>query len=126
MRLPIYFFVVLVFVFSSFSLAGGQETAPPSDLNRPYRITYQPKATYTDKARAKSVEGAVRLRITLLSTGQVGDISLVETKGWRKMKKYGLMQQAINAARQIEFTPKIVNGQPMSVVVTREYTFTVY
>jgi TonB family protein len=126
MKLPNCVFVVLVIVLSSFSIAAEQETVPQSDLNRPYKITYQPKAAYTDKARASNVEGAVRLRITLLSSGQVGDVSLVETKGWQKMKKYGLVKGAINAARQIEFIPKMVNGRPVSIVVTREYTFTIF
>ena len=66
------------------------------------------------------------MRITLLANGRVGDVTVIKTKGWQKMEKSGLTQRAIEAARHIQFTPKRVNGVPVSVVVTREYTFEVY
>jgi TonB family protein len=101
-----------------------QDMSP--DADGPHEILSQPKATYTDRARAKGIEGAVRLRITLLASGQVGDVSVIKTKGWQKMEKWGLTQRAIEAARQIRFRPKCVNGVPVAVVVTCEYTFEVY
>jgi TonB family protein len=86
----------------------------------PYMITFQPKARYTDDARTNNVQGAVRLKITLLASGRVGSIIPVTEL------PYGLTEQAIAAARQIRFEPKTVNGVPVSVVITREYTFTIY
>jgi len=37
-----------------------------------------------------------------------------------------LTEKAIEAAKQIRFEPKMINGNPVSVVITREYTFTIY
>lgn len=86
----------------------------------PLRVTFQPKALYTDVARENNVQGAVRLKITLLANGTVGNITPVTSL------PDGLTEQAIAAARQIKFEPKMVGGEPVSVVVTREYVFTIY
>lgn len=125
MRKPRSIVVVISFllIVSSAAVAQNQTSAAET---RPYQITFQPKATYTDEARANNVQGKVRLRIALLASGEVGTITVVKTKGWQRMKKHGLTQRAIRAAREIRFTPKLVNGVPISVVVNREYTFTIY
>ena len=99
---------------------GGPPPAAKAKVTTPYKITFQPKATYTDTARSNNVQGAVRLKITLLASGQVGSIVPVTRL------PDGLTEKAIAAARQIRFEPKMVNGVPVSVVVTREYTFTIY
>ncbi|MEO6334961.1 MAG: TonB family protein [Pyrinomonadaceae bacterium] len=99
----------------------GKEPPPAvAKVTTPYKITFQPKATYTDTARSNNVQGAVRLKITLLASGQVGSIVPVTRL------PDGLTEKAIAAAKQIRFEPKMVNGQAVSVVVTREYTFTIY
>src|SRR5215207_11426969 len=76
----------------------------------PYRITFQPKALYTDTARANNVQGSVRLKIVLLGNGSVGLITKVTEL------PDGLTEQAVAAARQIRFEPRKVNGHPVSVV----------
>jgi TonB family protein len=86
----------------------------------PYKILAQPKAMYTDEARTKGIQGSVTLKITLLASGGIGSITPVKTLG------YGLTEKAIAAARLIKFEPKKVNGVPQSVIVTREYTFSIY
>ena len=100
----------------------GGNGPPPAAIAKttPYKITAIPKATYTDTARANNVQGAVRLKITLLASGQVGSIVPVTRL------PDGLTERAIAAARQIRFEPKMVNGVPVSVTITREYTFTIY
>jgi TonB family protein len=62
----------------------------------------------------------VRLKITLLANGQVGSIVPLTRL------PNGLTERAIAAARLIRFEPKTINGTPVSVTVTREYTFTIY
>ncbi|MEP7148577.1 MAG: TonB family protein [Acidobacteriota bacterium] len=101
---------------------GGRGVPPPARaaVTTPYKITAIPKATYTDAARANNVQGAVRLKITLLASGEVGSIVPVTRL------PDGLTERAIAAARQIRFEPKMINGVPQSVVITREYTFTIY
>jgi len=94
--------------------------APPDPNTSPYRTISQPRARYTDKARDSDVQGAVRVKITLLANGGVG--SVVPVTGLPD----GLTEQAIAAAKRIVFLPKRVHGSPVSLVVTREYTFTIY
>ncbi|HVF31290.1 MAG TPA: energy transducer TonB [Pyrinomonadaceae bacterium] len=100
--------------------SGSGGVPPIRAITSPVKITFQPKATYTDEARAQNVTGAVRLKITLLASGQVGSIVPVTRL------PYGLTEKAIAAARMIRFEPKKINGVPVPVTVTREYTFTIY
>lgn len=83
-------------------------------------ILSKPKASYTDAARANDVEGSVRLKVTLLASGEVGSIKPVTTL------PYGLTEQAIAAARQIKFEPKKLDGIPVSTTVTIDYSFDIY
>ena len=102
-------------------VAGDLETpATPSPGTIPVKITYQPKATYTDSARQANASGAVRLAILLGADGKVSHILKLWGIG------YGLDEQAIRAARAIKFEPKKVDGKPVPVVVIREYTFSIY
>ncbi len=97
--------------------------APPkitAAVTENYRIMSTPKATYTEEARKNNIQGAVRLRITLLASGQIGSITPVTRL------PNGLTEQAIAAARRISFTPKKVNGVAQAVIITRDYTFTIY
>jgi hypothetical protein len=55
-----------------------------------------------------------------LASGQVGSITPVTRL------PHGLTEQAIAAARRINFTPKKVNGVSQSVIVTLEYGFNIY
>jgi TonB family protein len=101
---------------------GGRGGPPPtvSTITTPLQIISKPKATYTDAARTNNVQGSVRLKITLLASGQVGSITPVTRL------PHGLTEQAIAAARQIRFKPKMINGVAQSVVVTFDYGFNIY
>ena len=100
----------------------GGRVPPPvvAKVTSPYRIISKPRAAYTDAARTNQVTGSVLLKVTLLASGQVGSITPV------RRLPHGLTEQAIAAARLIRFEPKKVNGQPVSVVITVDYGFTIY
>lgn len=106
-------------------IGSGSGTAPdgtrqiqPSPLSTtPFRILSKPRATYTDAARSNDVEGSVRVKMTLLASGEVGSITPINTL------PFGLTEQAIAAARKLKFTPKMINGVPVSVIVTVDYAF---
>lgn len=91
----------------------------PAPNITPLKITYQPRANYTDSARAAGASGAVRLAIHLGANGKVLHILKLWGIG------YGLDQEAIKAAKAIKFEPKLVDGKPVSVVIIREYTFSI-
>ncbi len=104
-------------------VGGGGNPPPPGAIKAvttPLQILSKPKATYTDAARTNNVQGSVRLKFTLLASGAVGSITPVTRL------PHGLTEQAIAAARQIRFKPKMINGVPQSVVVTFYYVFNIY
>lgn len=101
--------------------AGAPPKAPPAGgVSSPFRIVSKPRATYTDAARTNNVQGSVLVKVTLLASGQVGGVSVV------RGLPHGLSERAIAAAKLIRFEPKKVNGVPVSVTQTFEYTFSIY
>ncbi len=86
----------------------------------PYKILSKRPAAYTDKARAAGVEGSIRIALILGADGRVRRPMII------KGLETGLDQNALEAARQITFEPKTINGQPVSVVVYLEYSFDIY
>ena len=86
----------------------------------PLKILSKPKAVYTDSARNNNVQGTIRLSILLGASGKVEGIILLKRLG------YGLDQQAIAAATQVRFEPKMKDGKPVSTVVTFDYGFNIY
>lgn len=85
-----------------------------------YKILSKQKAVYTDFARFYNVSGSVRLKVTLLANKTVGTITPITHL------PFGLTKKAIEAAKSIEFEPKIVKGVPVSVLVTFDYGFVLY
>lgn len=101
---------------------GGLNPPPPKPVGvtSPMRIISKPQAKYNDAGRANQVQGTVRLKVTLLANGSVGSITPVTRL------PHGMTEQAIAAARLIRFEPKKVNGQPVAVTVTFDYSFSLY
>lgn len=99
---------------------GGPPPAAVKAVTQNYKILAKPQAKYTDAARTNQVSGSVRLKVTLLSSGQVGSITPVTRL------PHGLTEQAIAAARLIRFEPKKINGVAQSIVVTIDYGFNIY
>ncbi len=104
----------------------GRRTPPPPPPTAPvgvtqkYKIIAKPRADYTDLARQNQVTGTVTVKVTLLASGQVGNVSPVSGL------PYGLTEKAIAAARAIKFEPTKKNGVPITTVATIQYSFTIY
>lgn len=81
------------------------------------KITSKPRAVYTDAARLNKTQGNVLLRVTFLSSGEIGEIVPV------KELPDGLTESAVAAAKLIKFKPQKVNGQPKSVIKTVQFSF---
>lgn len=86
----------------------------------PLRITSKPRANYTDAARHNQVQGTVTLRVVFTASGQIGSVSPVNTL------PCGLTEQAIAAAKEIQFEPAKKNGVPQTVAKLVQYSFTIY
>lgn len=93
---------------------------PPEPGVTPFKILSKPRASYSDKARNAGVQGTIRLAVLLGASGKVEHILVLKRLG------YGLDEQAVHAARQIKFEPKMRDGKPVSTVVIFEYGFNIY
>jgi TonB family protein len=86
------------------------------------RIKSKPDPGYPRGARGYGVQGEVKLRIILGADGRVRD-KMEVLEGL----PHGLTEEAIKAARRIEFEPaRLKDGRPVSQYVTVIYTFTLY
>ena len=102
---------------------GGPDYSRPfkaSEVTRKAVITFKPEPQFTEEARKNNVTGLVKLRLLLSSSGSVGNISVV------KGLPDGLTERAIQAARQIRFTPAEKDGRRVSQYIVIEYNFNIY
>ncbi len=92
----------------------------PETLDLSFRIVHKQKAQYTTAARTKKTQGIVLLKVALLASGGIGEITT------ESGLPNGLAKQAIESARRIVFLPKKVKGVNESVTVTVEYSFRIF
>lgn len=86
----------------------------------PLEIESKPRPSYTDAARRERVEGTVKLSVEFLSTGVIGDISVVSGL------PAGLTDEAVKAARSIKFSPVQIDGRSVDTVKLVEYNFAIF
>jgi len=98
---------------------GGNPVQPTSQTLRP-RILYREKARYNDEARRAGVVGVVVMSVVFGGDGNIGDIKII------RGLPFGLMEQAISAAKRIRFEPATTNGESVSVRTNLEFTFDLY
>jgi len=98
---------------------GGKPVQPMGETGRP-RILYREKARYTEEARSAGVVGVVVMSVVFGGDGNVGNIKII------RGLPFGLMEQAIYAAKRIRFEPALRNGEPVSVRGNLEFTFNLY
>jgi TonB family protein len=100
-------------------------TSPPetrtvfgaSEVDKKARLIESPAASYPDTALKAKAKGEVRLRLVLAGDGTVKYIFPM------KRLKHGLTEAAIEAAKQITFTPAMRQGKPVSQFFTLSYEF---
>ena len=108
-----------------FGPGGGPTTGPGGDIAvmsetlKP-TILYREKAKYTEEARQHKVEGTVALTVVFGADGRIHDIRTV-----RGLPE-GLTETSIEAAQKIRFQPAVLNGKPVSVRATLEFSFALY
>ncbi|HEX9930082.1 MAG TPA: energy transducer TonB [Pyrinomonadaceae bacterium] len=86
----------------------------------PLKIKSQPRPKYTEAARKNNVSGTVRLLVTFSASGKVTEVKRISGL------PDGLTEEAIIAAKNIEFEPPQQNGKPISIVKPVEYKFSIY
>jgi TonB family protein len=90
------------------------------DVSQKLRVLDKPEPTYSEAARRAGVEGTVIIRAVFGYDGQVRSINVVRTL------PYGLLANAIGAARKIRFTPAMKDGRPVSMWLELQYNFNLY
>jgi len=93
-----------------------KQTAAASNT-KPVEILFVPKPIYTDEARAKKIEGFVRLEVVFSAGGDVKVLRVLQGLG------YGLDEAAEATARQIRFKPAQQDGQPVDSEAPVRITF---
>ena len=89
----------------------------PSEVSSRPKFISKPAPSLTDEALTNNVRGRVVLSAVLCLSGKVTDIQVIESL------PFGMTQQVIRAARQIEFTPAEKDGQEVSEAIRLEYNF---
>jgi TonB family protein len=84
------------------------------------RVLSKPDPDYTQAARRAGAAGTVVLRGVISTDGKLTDIFVV------RWLPYGLTTSAIEAARQVQFTPASIDGKPVSQYILIEYNFNLY
>lgn len=92
----------------------------PRDVDQKARIISRAEPSYTEEARENLVEGTVVLRAVFSASGEVTNIRLMSGL------PYGLTDRAIEAARQIRFSPAVKDGRAVSQYIQIEYNFSLF
>ena len=98
---------------------GGGVYRPGSGIKVP-QLVREVKPRYTADAMRAKVQGTVWLEVVVRPDGTVGDI--IVTKSLDTV--FGLDEEAIRAAREWRFVPGTRFGEPVSVLVVIELSFT--
>lgn len=92
----------------------------PEEVDRRVKIKRKSEPHYTEEARRHQTNGWVVLSVVLKSSGEVGDIKVI------RGLEDGLTEECIRAARETRFEPAMKDGNPVSIYVRFEYTFSTH
>ena len=122
----------LRFVLCALVIAGGgicvyaqnPTSTANTDVKRfdtPIKILSKPSAAYpTSETGTICMQGSVRLKVTFLSTGDIGGITPVTRL------PFGATENAIAAAKKMKFIPAMKDGKAVTITATVDYSFTIY
>ncbi len=101
---------------SAFCQAKCPDRTTPRD--RPLEIIEKPKPSYPDGQT--DAQGTITLRVEFLSSGKIGRINVI------KGLPHGIMEMAIQTARQIKFKPEVKNCNAVDTFRPVSYAFQRY
>ncbi len=117
--------VLIALVFCIFVLLGTVKAQTTGD--REVKITSKPIPSYTNAARGYNVSGWVQLTVTFQADGKIGEVVYFDESSQEKnLTRYGLVKEAVKAAKKIKFKPQIKDGQPVTITKVISYSFTIY
>jgi TonB family protein len=98
---------------------GGGTYRPGNGVTTPV-VLREVKPQYTSDAMRAKVQGSVLLECIVRADGSVGEVKVARSLD----PVFGLDLEAMKAARQWRFRPGMRQGEPVSVLVVIELTFT--
>jgi protein TonB len=90
---------------------------PPGAADTDPVLDREVKIPYPEEAKKAGIEGTVRLKITVDSTGAVTEAMVISGPG------YGLNEAALAAVRKFHFKPAIKGGESVGTTLVYNYTF---
>ena len=82
------------------------------------KLIRQPRPVYPPELQAAGVEGTVTLQTVILKDGTVGSIKVLKSAG-----NAALDEAAIASVKQWQYTPTLLNGEPVEVLNTIDIAF---
>jgi TonB family protein len=84
---------------------------------RAVEVSYKPKPNYTDEARKARIQGDVAVEVLFSASGQAQPLRVISGLG------FGLDENAIAAATQIQFRPAEQNGKAVNQTAIVHFIF---
>jgi TonB family protein len=81
------------------------------------QLIRQPRPIYPPELLAAGVEGTVMLQAIVLKDGTVGAVKVIKSAG------QALDDAAVTAVKQWQYTPTLLNGEPVEVMTTVNLVF---
>lgn len=98
-----------------------EETGKTDLKDSPVKILYKPKAAYPSQDGGTiCFTGVVRLRVTFLDSGEIGEISVVSGL------PSGATENAVAAAKKIKFMPAKKDGKNIMSTKVLEFSFSIF
>ncbi len=100
--------------------------APPASASKPAPVTIKrlpqvlrvPRVAYPKRAKAKRIQGTVKLRVTVAATGRVLRVTVLKGLG------HGLDGAAVRALKKARFKPALTsNGRAVAYTIRYRYRF---
>lgn len=110
--------VILVSALACFGQRQATDRLEPNEPDSPLIILYKPSAKYPiPEAGTICMRGTVTLRVQFRFDGTIGNITVI------KGLPYGATENAIEAAKQIQFLPEFRNSFFMTASRPVSFTF---
>src|SRR5262249_31867068 len=81
------------------------------------RLIRQPRPVYPQELKDKGIAGVVKINAIISKTGDILNPVVINTVD------PALAQAALDAVRQWQYTPTLLNGRPVEVTTTIDITF---
>ena len=98
---------------------GGGVYRPGNGVVSP-RLIYQVRPNYTSGAMRAKIQGIITMEAVVMPDGSVGAVKITRSLD----RAFGLDDEAVRTVRTWRFAPGTREGQPVSVLVEVEMTFT--